>query len=76
MRRILLMGVLLLLIGCQGVTGPRERRAHPERVDDPRLSIPEQQERGRDRLAIPEPSKVAPPTYDDPPSVKGDLLHR
>jgi hypothetical protein len=73
MRRIL-VGVLLL-VGCQGITGPRERRANPERVDDPRLSIPQQEQRGRDRLALPEP-KIAPPTYDEPPSVKGYLPGR
>jgi hypothetical protein len=74
MRRILLIS-FLLLIGCQGITGPRERRAHPVRVDDPCLTIQQQEQRGRDRLAIPDPPKVAPPTYDDPPSVKGDLNH-
>jgi hypothetical protein len=61
MRRILLTG-LLLLAGCQNVLGPFAPRK-PERVDDPLLTIPEQERRGRDRLALPDDSPtVAPPT--------------
>lgn len=67
MCRIYLLGALLLL-GCQNTNGPFAPRK-PERVDDPLLSIPEQQRRGRDRLAIPEESpNVAPPTHIDLPT--------
>jgi hypothetical protein len=55
MNRLCLLGILLLA-GCQGVVGPRERRDNPQQVDDPRLSIYEQEKRGRDRLALPESS--------------------
>jgi hypothetical protein len=65
MRPVYLLGALLLLVGCQSVVGPFEHRK-PERVDDPLLSIPEQERRGRDRLALPEQSKnVLPRTYSD-----------
>jgi hypothetical protein len=61
MCRILLAGVLLLA-GCQNVLGPFAPRK-PQRVDDPLLTIPEQQRNGRDRLALPDDSRsVAPPT--------------
>ena len=61
MRRILILGILCLA-GCQSVTGPFAPRS-PERVDDPRFSITEQQARGRDRYAIPDDSpKVGPPS--------------
>jgi hypothetical protein len=52
MRKILLLGCLLLLTGCQNVAGPFAARPGG-RVDDPRLSIEEQKARGRDRLALP-----------------------
>ena len=55
MKRLCLLGILLLA-GCQGLVGPRERRDNPQQVDDPRLSIYEQEKRGRDRLALPESS--------------------
>jgi hypothetical protein len=73
MRQILL-AVLLVLVGCQGVQGPRTHRCNPEVVDDPRVSIAEQQARGRDRLALPEPSNdVAPRTYAEFPEYKGRI---
>jgi hypothetical protein len=60
MRRILVTGVLLLA-GCRSnVIGPFEHR-RPERVDDPTLTIPEQQRRGRDRLALPDDSSTTGP---------------
>ena len=65
MHRLLLVGVLLLA-GCQNVVGPREHRDMPLHVDDPCLSIGEQQRNGRDRLAIPDPT-VAPRTYSELP---------
>jgi hypothetical protein len=54
MRRLFLVG-LLLLPGCRSVVGPFEHRS-PQRVDDPLLSVPEQEQRKRDRLALPEQS--------------------
>lgn len=60
MYRLYLIGVLFLA-GCQNVVGPFEHRK-PERVDDPLLSISEQQRRGRDRLALPDESVLAPKT--------------
>ncbi len=59
MRRILVLGVLCLA-GCQNTLGPFAPRT-PQRVDDPYLSIPEQQQRGRDRLALPDDSKFVAP---------------
>jgi hypothetical protein len=64
MRALVLLGALLLA-GCQNIIGPFQHRK-PERVDDPLLTIPEQEQRGRDRLAIPEMSRsVQPRTYSD-----------
>lgn len=63
MRHFFLLGVLLL-VGCKGVEGPLYRRDHPERIDDPRLTIEEQERRERNRLALPDSSpNVGPPTY-------------
>ena len=73
MRRLIVVGVLLLA-GCRSVVGPFEHR-DPQRVDDPLLSIGEQERRSRDRLALPEwSSKVAPPTYADPPGPSGRMV--
>jgi hypothetical protein len=71
MHRILLVGVLLLA-GCQNLSGPFAPRK-PERVDDPLLSIEEQQRRGRDRLALPVDSPNVAPSNDfnDRPGVQG-----
>ena len=52
MRKLFCLG-LLFLAGCQNTAGPLMPRP-PMRVDDPRYSIPEQQSRGRDRLALPD----------------------
>jgi hypothetical protein len=57
MRQIWLLGALVLA-GCQNLVGPFERRK-PERVDDPRLPITEQQRRGR--YAFPETSPLIAP---------------
>jgi hypothetical protein len=54
MRRLLMVGVLLLA-GCQNVRGPLAPR-EPQRVDDPRFAVPEQQRRARERIAFPEES--------------------
>jgi hypothetical protein len=61
MRRLCFL-VVVLLAGCQNVTGPFEQRK-PVRVDDPVLSLSEQERLGRSRLAYPEASlKTAPPS--------------
>jgi hypothetical protein len=71
MRRIVLAG-LLGLAGCCDLVGPRQRLCQPGRVDDPRLPVREQEARGRDRLAIPDPSwDVAPRTFAEQPSFYG-----
>lgn len=73
MRRLVLVG-LVLLAGCQGLVGPRQRRGSTEIVDDPRLPIREQEMRGREFLALPEPSNdVAPRTYAENPAYKGRI---
>jgi hypothetical protein len=67
MRKLIPLG-LLLLAGCQNIVGPLEHR-QPLRVDDPRLPIPEQEQRGRDRLALPDASDhLAPRLYFLPPN--------
>ena len=43
--------------------GPFEHR-DPQRVDDPRLCIGEQERRARDRLALPEQSVTVAPRTD------------
>lgn len=55
MRRILILSVLLVPMagGCQNLSGPLRPRS-PLRVDDPCLSIGEQERLGRDRLALPD----------------------
>ena len=62
MRRFILPGVLLLacFAGCQGVTGPFQNRANLSQIDDPRYSIAQQEARGRDRLALPDPTSILP----------------
>lgn len=61
MHRFILLGALVLTAGCQSVVGPFQSR-QPERVDDPRFTIAEQQRRGRDRLALPDDTgAVGPP---------------
>jgi hypothetical protein len=66
--RWVLYTAFAFLVGCQGVKGPRDRRAelYKSPADDPRLTIAEQEKRGRDRLAIPENSKtLVPRDYAD-----------
>ena len=66
MRRVVLP-VALLLVGCGNVTGPFAYR-QPERVDDPRLTILQQEERGRARLSYQEiEPNVLPRTYAELP---------
>jgi hypothetical protein len=69
MRQLFLM-TALLLTGCnlQGPFAPRS----PQRVDDPRLPIYQQEARGRDRLALPEQSAdYAPRTQVEFPGPHG-----
>jgi hypothetical protein len=64
----LLVCLGLLAVGCQGLQGPFARRCRPQRIDDPCLTIAEQEQRGRDRLAMPEMSPtVGPRTWMEPP---------
>jgi hypothetical protein len=60
MNRVLL--ALLLLTGCQ-VVGPVERNCTPApRIDDPCITIAEQQARARARLAFPDQTGNLAPT--------------
>lgn len=60
MRRLVILGVLCLA-GCANVRGPFQAR-EPQRVDDPRYSIPEQERRARAQLPLPQESRtIAPP---------------
>lgn len=62
---------VLVLAGCQGYDRPRELRGRP-RPDDPRLTIAEQEERGRARYAIPEDDfRRSPDAFIDRPSPTG-----
>ena len=68
MRRRLLL-VALLATGCHNVIGPFEHRP-VERVDDPRLSIAEQEREGRARLPLPtESPRVLPPSGIEGPGL-------
>jgi hypothetical protein len=70
MRRLFLLSALLVM-GCQSVVGPFSHR-EPQRVDDPRLSISEQERRGRDRLEYQEiEPNVLPRTYAELPGPHG-----
>lgn len=60
MCRVCLTGILLALIGCQNISGPF-RPKPPVRVDDPTVTINEQQRRGRSRLALPDESQTVGP---------------
>jgi hypothetical protein len=63
MHRLLFVG-LVVLAGCQGVVGPIKRTSITDPIDNRCLSIEEQQQRARDRLALPESSPATgPQTY-------------
>lgn len=65
MRRTLYL-VVLLMVGCEGVIGPREHRADPRPIDNPYLPLDLQKRLVEDRLALPETSPtVAPRAYSD-----------
>jgi hypothetical protein len=59
MRRTFFL-VALLAAGCHNVNGPFEHR-QPARVDDPRLSIGEQEREGRARLPLPQEGRAIGP---------------
>ncbi|HZU35352.1 MAG TPA: hypothetical protein VFA18_05570 [Gemmataceae bacterium] len=60
MRRLYLVGCLFLG-GCCNIVGPFESR-RPVRVDDPRLTIGEQERMGRSYLPLPVESEAVAPT--------------
>jgi hypothetical protein len=61
MRNILVVGILLLTVaGCENTIGPFRPRS-AARVDDPNVSISEQQRRGRARLPLPDESPEVGP---------------
>jgi hypothetical protein len=59
MRRLLVLGILIVLTGCQNVAGPFRPKS-PQRVDDPSVSIKEQQRRERARFALPDEAATMP----------------
>jgi hypothetical protein len=65
MRRIMTLGLFLLLTtGCQGIAGPWVHKQNPTQVDNPHLTISEQERLGRDRLALPDPNPNVAPHID------------
>jgi hypothetical protein len=82
MRQLFFLGALVLA-GCRTVTGPVEHyrdKSRPDRLSpteqaalgQQRLTIPEQEQRGRDQLAQPDYHWwVAPRTYADFPGPHG-----
>jgi hypothetical protein len=58
--RYLVLVLLLLAAGCENLRGPLAPRS-PARVDDPGLTIQEQQVLGRDRIGLPDSTTVLPP---------------
>jgi hypothetical protein len=59
MRHLILL-LVIFAAGCENLRGPFA--PHPQgRVDDPRLSIQEQQVLGRDRIGLPDNTSVLPP---------------
>ena len=72
MRRLLLfVGTLLVAAGCSRFAGPLAVR-QMGRADAPGYTIAEQQQRGRERLAIAEDDiRIGPKMYADRPSPTG-----
>jgi hypothetical protein len=55
---------LLLLAGCETFKGPRARRDEPPQLDPRCLTIAEQEQRARDRLAYPDRDPAVGPAID------------
>ncbi len=73
MRRLFVLGALIILSGCQNVMGPFKPK-NPQRVDDPSITINEQRRRERARFALPDDT-VGP--YSGPQlPVQGTTLSR
>lgn len=75
--RCLILLVALLLAGCaNNFIGPWRRICQPPvRIDDPRLTIQEQQSLQRSRVALPEASmNVAPRTFAEYPDFVGRVV--
>ncbi len=82
-RQLLLVAILVLLAsaGCTRFSGPLETRrlgradpyeVGPDAERRPLYTLPEQQLRGRERLAIPEDDfRIGPRTFSDRPSPTG-----
>ena len=71
MRRLILAAALLSVMGCRTFTTPFEARP-VQRIDDPNIPVSEQMRRGRDRLPLPDPTKVnLPRTYAEFPDPHG-----
>lgn len=66
MRRLAALGLLFALAGCQNNSGSLGYRK-PSRADDPMLSIPEQQARGRERYSYIEDDRLSPKAGVDRP---------
>lgn len=75
MRRLLGLTLLLMVlvsVGCQGVVGPLQRPCTPNPLDNPCLTIEEQQKFRRDRSSLPDASSaVMPRLYIEDPNVRG-----
>jgi hypothetical protein len=72
MRALIALVMGLAVAGCSSFRGPVETYRTQPKIDDPYLSIPEQEKRGRDRMSMPEFSpNVAPPTGTDFPGPHG-----
>jgi hypothetical protein len=63
-RTMFLLCGLLLLSGCESIKGPWAHRSEPYQPGSSNLSIPEQEQRGRDRLATPDQSPEVGPRID------------
>ena len=60
MRHFFLFILVLLAGGCENLRGPLQPRPQG-RIDNPNLTIAEQQTLGRDRSSMPDNSAVLPP---------------
>jgi hypothetical protein len=65
MRSAILLVMVMCMAGCKGTTGPLANKNRNDRIDDPLLTIDEQQRRGRDRYAIPEDNQGTPNTLSN-----------